>query len=566
MNQIATQYATLLRTIALGRHLRKFRRAVRLMRQNGLLQLLRLFCIYVLAPVLARFIPLLTRLHRQICIRFQERRIDRHLRRLERRKNQLIEQGLKGYRFPATKLLWFSRLSPDFIEAGNSGRVVVLGSYDQDGYLYSPTGPIGDIPWISADRFLTRKRFLLDLVILNGLLAIRKNYRGTKFHFIREIEALDRLARAGCNVPAILHIDFDNLTLFLSFIPGKVLREELAKRGAKIRDRDVEDNGNLTKHEARVQRLRRIEEARRQLTGVIDSDFVKECFQQIRLAHRAGVTGLDIKYGNVIIETFSKKPFFIDFENVVIFENQESLIFRNYRDQDIDTFNLHFAIQYLHRKELEGRIKERSFLSAKKWYAPVYIRDGLRIGQLWDVDSGFGRWHFILKNNFPPIQNRRVLDLGANNGFNALQMLRDGAKEVVAIERAEEYIQQALFLKEAFEWADNREYSLQYYQCDMREVPKLSLGPFDFAIALCSLYYLPKKDIRSLIQHVSEITDTFVLQCNIERDIGRGDPETYEKAAVEFAVNALQANGFPSTKVIAPKGYVRPLVIGRHPK
>jgi hypothetical protein len=560
MNQLSTQYENFFRIVVSGGHLRKFSRVVRLGRQNGLLQLLRLFCICTLAPIPARLMPFLTRLHWQIRIYFQELCIDRDLRRLERRKSEIIAQGLNGYRLPVAQLKWFSQLN--VIQGVNCGRFMVLGSFDQDGYLYSPAGPIGDIPWISEDRFLPRKRFLLDLVVLNGLLAIRKNYRGKKVHFVREIMTLDRLARAGCNVPAILHIDFDKLTLFLSFIPGKVLREEVAKRGAKIQDRDVEDKPNLTRREARAQGLWRIEEGRRRLSEVIDSNFIKDCFRQIRLAHRAGVTSLDIKYGNVIIEETSKTPFLIDFDNVLIFENQENRIFRNYRDHDIKAFNLHFGTQYLHRKELQSQIKERSFSAAKRWYAPVYIRDGLHIGRLWDVNSGFGRWHFILKNNFPPIQNRRVLDLGANNGFNALQMLREGAREVVAIEISEGYIQQGHFLKDAFEWADNREYNLRYYQCDMREIPRLDLGTFDFAIALCSLYYLPKNYIPKLIRHVSEITHTFVLQCNIERDIGRRDPETYDKAAVEFTVYALVANGFPRTQVIAPKGYTRPLVIG----
>lgn len=544
-----------------GGHLRKLRRFVRLSQQNGLPQLLRLFSIYALAPISARLMPVLTRLHWQSRKYFQGLCINRELRRLERRKSEIIEQGLNGYRLPVTQVKWFSQLNLNFIEAGSCGPFV-LGSFDQDGYLYSPAGPIGDIPWIPEDQFLPRKKFFLDLVVLNGLLAIRKNYRGQKFHFVSEIKALNRLSHAGCNVPAILDIDFDRLTSFLSFIPGKVLREEVAKRGAQIRDRDMEDTPSLTRRDVHAVRLWRIEEGRRRLSQIIDSNFIKDCFQQIRLAHRAGVTSLDLKYGNVIIEETSKAPFLIDFENVVIFENQENLIFRNYRDNDIKAFNLHFGTRYLHRKELQRQIKERSFSSATRWYAPAYIRDGLHIGRLRSVDFGFGRWHYILKNNFPPVKNSRVLDLGANNGFNALQMLREGAQEVVAIEISEGHIQQGLFLKEAFEWADNCEYNLRYYQCDMREISRLDLGTFDFAIALCSLYYLPKHHMSNLIRHVSEITGTFVLQCNLERDIGRNDPETYEKAAVEYAASALRANGFTRTTVIAPQGYTRPLVIG----
>ena len=39
--------------------------------------------------------------------------------------------------------------------------------------------------------------------------------------------------------------------------------------------------------------------------------------------------------------------------------------------------------------------------------------------------AGEGRWRYILEHNLPPQDGRRVLDLGANNVFNALMMLRE---------------------------------------------------------------------------------------------------------------------------------------------
>ena len=59
------------------------------------------------------------------------------------------------------------------------------------------------------------------------------------------------------------------------------------------------------------------------------------------------------------------------------------------------------------------------------------------------------------------------------------------------------------------------------------------------------------------------ITDTFVLQCNLDRRIARSDPRTFEKASLEYAQEVLAENGFPRLTTIAPRGYSRPLVIGR---
>jgi hypothetical protein len=81
--------------------------------------------------------------------------------------------------------------------------------------------------------------------------------------------------------------------------------------------------------------------------------------------------------------------------------------------------------------------------------------------------------------------------------------------------------------------------------------------------ALCSIYYLDDDEIEVVIRHVSSITDTMVLQCNTDRGIRRSDPRTFEKATVQYALDALQRNGFPRTTIIAPPGYSRPLVIGR---
>ncbi|MBN2594548.1 MAG: hypothetical protein JXA81_13650, partial [Sedimentisphaerales bacterium] len=119
---------------------------------------------------------------------------------------------------------------------------VVLGEIDQDGFLLSKIGKISNIPNISQEQFLARKRFDLRVVVIDGYVGIEKHYKGNKSSFVNEIEAHYHLGRAGCNIPVIMDVDFDNLTITFSYILGPVLREELAKRGAAVRDRDIEEN------------------------------------------------------------------------------------------------------------------------------------------------------------------------------------------------------------------------------------------------------------------------------------------------------------------------------------
>jgi hypothetical protein len=97
----------------------------------------------------------------------------------------------------------------------------------------------------------------------------------------------------------------------------------------------------------------------------------------------------------------------------------------------------------------------------------------------------------------------------------------------------------------------------------MTEILNMELGTFDMVTAFCSLYYLDDETISRVIRHVSTLTDTFVLQCNEATNIDRTDSHTYVKASVAYNRRALEDNGFPLVRTVAPKGYTRPMVIGR---
>ena len=185
-----------------------------------------------------------------------------------------------------------------------------------------------------------------------------------------------------------------------------------------------------------------------------------------------------------------------------------------------------------------------------------------RFGPIWNTDAGDGRWRFILRNHLPPLAGARVLDLGANNGFNAIQMLRSGAHEVIAIERDERAIRQGGFVKDLSSGRMIVGTCSRTCTTVWSGSPEMDLGSFNIATALCSLYYLEDAAIADVVRHVSTIADTMVLQCNTDRGVHRSDPRTFEKASIEYALEVLRRNGFPSTQVVAPGGYPRPLVIG----
>jgi len=224
---------------------------------------------------------------------------------------------------------------------------VVIANIDQDGFFLSHYGPIDGVPCINQENFLPRE-CPIDLVTIDGMVGIKKNWdpmtnKNYKISFLREIEALYFLTRAGCNVPTILDVDFQNFSLTISYIPGKVLREELASNGAILRDRDVDGNLKFIRLSKVERKIKKIEEGRKYLRNVVDEEFIEKLFNQIRKIHSAGFRINDIKYGNIIIEKKTGTPFLIDFEaseNLTGLGHYISGILYN---NDIDEFNLLFG-------------------------------------------------------------------------------------------------------------------------------------------------------------------------------------------------------------------------------
>ncbi len=229
-------------------------------------------------------------------------------------KEELLSLADTGYKTTIQQLgldwemVWSSE------DDGEQSHKVILGELDQDGFLLSKIGKISDTPRFSKKQFLARKRFGLRIVAIDGIVCIEKHYRGNKPSFVNEVEALYHLGRAGCNIPVIMDVDFDNLTLTFSYISGQILREELAKLSVVVRDRDIEENSMLSRFYKRKRALNRILRGKRILSEVIDYQFIELIFDELNKIHKARFIWNDIKYGNIIIEEQANKPCLIDFD------------------------------------------------------------------------------------------------------------------------------------------------------------------------------------------------------------------------------------------------------------
>ena len=299
---------------------------------------------YLVLPVLTPVLHFCLRLYipiKRIALKYYF--AEKKIRYWRQNKHLLLSLADTGYKTTIQQL----GLDWDKIVSSESSRQqlnkVVLGEIDQDGFLLSKIGKISNIPYISQEQFLARKRFDLRVVVIDGYVGIEKHYKGNKSSFANEIDAHYHLGRAGCNIPVIMDVDFDNLTITFSYILGPVLREELAKRGAVVRDRDIEENPALTRTGRKKMAINRISECRQVLSSVIDSKFIELIFAELKKMHQTRFIWNDIKYGNIIIEERTGRPYLIDFDWSLRFEELGKKAFRILSERDIEKFNACFG-------------------------------------------------------------------------------------------------------------------------------------------------------------------------------------------------------------------------------
>jgi serine/threonine protein kinase len=219
----------------------------------------------------------------------------------------------------------------------------ILGEFDQDGYILPNQLSIDSIPIIEKEHFLPRKKFKIYLISRYGIVGVKKYFNGNTFRFVNELKTYSRLLGKNINIPSIMDVDFDSLSITFSFIKGPTVRESLYNIGAVIIDRDMKANPELYKYPDNNRWLIQTENKSASLYSIVDSQFVENIFHQINKIHDCDIYINDVKYGNVIIEKFSKEPYFIDFET-----SRDLSIFGPYvkkiiKDHEIKSFgNLFF--------------------------------------------------------------------------------------------------------------------------------------------------------------------------------------------------------------------------------
>ncbi len=442
----------------------------------------------------------------------------------------------------------------------HAGEVIVLGRIDNDGRVWSP---FGEVPhWINVSQaiFVPRSRYSLDIVLLDDKVLIRKDFRGDWRPFVREWHNLTYLM-GDANVPAVYRVDEPRTVLYKNLIVGKNVNDVLVAAGARIHNAQTDDDPEL----AGLDRESRLWAILKRGTALLPRCFPESFFYkleaQMDAVHRRGVTGLSLTFGNVIVNEHSD-PWLLDFEGAKVYRSTQDVCFLWRRDQDRVQFNKLYARDVMTEKKARDELA-RVRANGPGWYAPIDFGGGLAVDGFWTVDSGTGRWEFLNHRVMAPLlKDKRVLDLGSNNGIMPLMMLRDGAREVVGLELDPLMVERARVVQRIFEWRDMCKYPFIIHTCDMRAILDADWGAFDLITAFCSLYYLAEEDMTRVVRRAAELAPVMVLQAKTDTRPEAEDNKA-EKSSVPFLQALLQANGFPHVEIHAPRGYSRPLLVGK---
>ena len=438
------------------------------------------------------------------------------------------------------------------------GNEPVEAQFDRDGYALRDGGSLAHHPTTSPGEFVPTEREV-TLVDIDGRLAVRKRF-AERGRFAREVVALCRLDERPFT-PDLVGVDREKLTIWTEYIDGPTLRLLLAERGARTLERSFADGPGQPPLGSRERRDAMEASGREHMKECVDGQFVEAAFADLQAMHRAGLAWCDVKYGNILVHASTGEPRFVDFADTHVTHAVGSLEHEFLCDRDIEDFNRIFGTEKMTRDRLASALASSRIPYATGAYAPVDVGKGIRAGSPWNVNSGTGSWHYILRRNLPELSGKRILDLRCNNGVIGLHMLREGAGSAVGLELSDPAADQAQIVHAGFEWADRRAYDFTVVRGDMTRVCDEDLGHFDIALALCALHYLDEADLSRVVRCVRRTADLFVVQCNT--DARDHDGDMGRRAMPEYLCDRLEQNGFTVSSVDAPPGYSRPVIVAR---
>lgn len=434
---------------------------------------------------------------------------------------------------------------------------VLIAEIDQQNRMLSCIGSSLSFTSSSVDQdgFEKRQHHKIELVMISGVLAIKKSYCNYDY-FTNELLALDALSSLAI-VPQLVAVNRKKLVIYQTFLRGINLGSILAEHGVTIDDQfrfTYPGIGNWSEAAGESPKRSQIMKC---LQGILKPSQVECISDLLTTIHRAGIAVKDVKYGNIIVG--DNKIYMCDFDAAEVFQSNSRRFVRA-RELDRDKFNYYFGTSLQTTTVLRTNIDVMARKRDNLLYSPVYYGNDYGVGGIGSIELGSGKWLFI-RRVLPDLRGKTVLDLGCNNGMLPLEMLRAGAKKVTAYELDPTYAMFAQMSHQWFEMVDNETYDFELVQGYMHEACDRDLSPYDVATSFCSLYYEEPEEMKRIVATLSKVVKVFVVQCN--ENPAEKTATLLERSSRPYLQALLADNGFPNQQVFAPRYYTRPLIIAR---
>ena len=220
-----------------GRLFREFLRIPARALRFGLGPAVHLFTIQAIYPFLYRkLLPRLADRYVRKQSELTQVAVDKALRKWRRRINR---EGIPPPVRSVTRIediFHDPRQLKSLLSQSRHSPEIVLADIDQDGNFLPENVALNGLSCVPEAEFLPRKRYLLNLVARDGIVGVKKDFRGDQRAFLNELATLYELNAAGCRVPELFAVDFAALTITATFVRGVVVRKLLADQGGYIED------------------------------------------------------------------------------------------------------------------------------------------------------------------------------------------------------------------------------------------------------------------------------------------------------------------------------------------